>query len=58
MTIENKEQLHIKSGTYKEEFVKGKGWATEKIVMPKRLGGSVAEIEVTKKDINYRASLL
>lgn len=32
-------QLHIKTGTYKEEYLKGDGWATEKIVFPKSLGG-------------------
>ena len=36
-TIEN--QWHIKTGTYKEEFVKGSGWAAERIGMPKYLGG-------------------
>jgi len=34
-----KEQVHIKSATYKEEFNREGGWAVEKIVMPKSLGG-------------------
>jgi hypothetical protein len=34
-----KEQSHIKTGTYKEEFAKESGWAIERIVMPKSLGG-------------------
>ena len=32
-------QIHLKCGTYKEEFLKDGGWAIEKIVMPKSLGG-------------------
>lgn len=35
--VEN--QLHGKSGTYKEEFEQGEGWAVERIVKPKSLGG-------------------
>ena len=30
---------HIQCGTYKEEFSGGSGWAVERIVMPKSLGG-------------------
>lgn len=33
------DQLHIRTGTYKEEFDGEGGWATEKIVVPKSLGG-------------------
>lgn len=33
------EQEHIKTATYKEEFLAGEGWATERIVKPKPLGG-------------------
>ena len=36
--VENVEQLHIKTGTYKEEFTQGVGFATEKIGMPMSLG--------------------
>ncbi len=32
-------QHHIKTGTYKDEFSKGQGWATEKLVMPSTCGG-------------------
>lgn len=32
-------QLHIKCGTYKEEYCEPDGWAIEKISMPKVLGG-------------------
>lgn len=34
-----KRQLHIKSPTYKQEFAKNEGFAPEKIVQPKPLGG-------------------
>lgn len=37
--VEVKKQWHIKTGTYKEEFEDGEGWATERIAMPKYLGG-------------------
>jgi hypothetical protein len=30
---------HLQTGTYKEEFASGGGWAVEKIVLPKSLGG-------------------
>ena len=30
---------HLQLGTYKEEFADGGGWAVERIVMPKSLGG-------------------
>jgi hypothetical protein len=32
-------RLHLQTGTYKEEFKGGSGFAIEKIVMPKSLGG-------------------
>lgn len=41
-----KEQLHLKCGTYKEEFGKGGGWAVEKIKFPKGIGGLFLELEV------------
>ena len=31
--------LHIKTGTYKQEFEKDGGWAIEKLVLPKAVGG-------------------
>lgn len=37
-------QWHIKTGTYKEEFEKGVGWASEKIGMPKYLGSCFCEV--------------
>ena len=35
--LEVKDQVHLKTGTYKEEFVDSQGWAVEKIVVPKSL---------------------
>jgi|TARA_S200002703_G_scaffold7566_2_gene7824 predicted phosphodiesterase len=32
------EQLHLKLGTYKQEFQDGKGWAVEKLGIPKPIG--------------------
>jgi len=37
--VKVEKQLHIKTGTYKEEFEKGYGWAVERIVTPKSKGG-------------------
>lgn len=37
--VEVKNQWHIKTGTYKEEYAKGEGWAVERIAMPKYIGG-------------------
>jgi hypothetical protein len=33
------QRLHVQCGTYKQEFEDGGGWAVERIVMPKSLGG-------------------
>ena len=33
------QRWHLQTGTYKEEFQGGGGWAVERIVMPKSLGG-------------------
>jgi predicted phosphodiesterase len=33
------QRWHVQCGTYKNEFGSGAGWAAEKIVMPKSLGG-------------------
>lgn len=33
------QRWHVQTGTYKEEFEGGGGWAVERIVMPKSLGG-------------------
>lgn len=38
-SVELKPQIHLKGGTYKEEFLKADGWANERIVMPKSIGG-------------------
>ncbi|MDV3661620.1 hypothetical protein CMU70_14290 [Elizabethkingia anophelis] len=48
--VENKTQYHVKTGTYKEEFVKGEGWATEKIGMPKSLGSVWCKIIYSRNE--------
>ena len=56
--VEVKKQWHIKTGTYKEEFEKGKGWAVERIAMPKYLGSCFTEVKYKKsKDLSYRFTL-
>lgn len=56
--VEVKNQWHIKTGTYKEEFAGGKGWAVEKIAMPKYLGGCFTEFFFNKsKGITFTNTL-
>lgn len=43
-------QLHIKTGTYKEEYLDGEGFATERIVMPKSIGGIFLDINLYGRD--------
>lgn len=49
-----KEQIHVKSGTYKEEFNREGGWAIEKIVLPKTLGGWWLHFSYENDDIKFR----
>jgi len=43
----NKPRWVVRSGTYKEEFTKGSGWAVERIGSPKFLGCIRTEIDIT-----------
>jgi len=57
-SVEIKNQWHVKTGTYKEEFVTGSGWAVERIAMPKYLGGCWVELDITKNnDISFTLTL-
>lgn len=56
--VEVKNQWHVKTGTYKEEFASGKGWAVERIGMPKYLGGCFMDISYNKaKDLEFEFTL-
>ena len=56
--VEVVNQWHIKTGTYKEEFDQGKGWAVERIAMPKFLGSCFTEVFYHQnKDLNFRCTL-
>lgn len=56
--VEVKKQWHVKTGTYKEEFEKGTGWAVEKIGTPKHLGSCWMLVNVnTKKETNLSFTL-
>jgi predicted phosphodiesterase len=56
--VEVKKQWHIKTGTYKEEFEKGSGWAVEKIGMPKHIGSCWMKVFYNnKKDIELEFTL-
>jgi predicted phosphodiesterase len=53
-----KNQWHIKTGTYKEEFESGRGWAVERIGAPKYLGGCFAEINYNQhQELDYTFTL-
>ena len=41
------QRWHAQLGTYKEEFADGSGWAVERIVMPKSLGGVFLRLRPT-----------
>lgn len=57
-SVEVQNQWHIKTGTYKEEFASGNGWAVEKIAMPKYLGSCFTTIKYSHhKDLEYRFTL-
>lgn len=45
------DQIHIKGGTFKEEFGTMSGWATEKIVMPKSIGSSILRLRVQSGEL-------
>lgn len=45
-----REQLHIKLGTYKDEYTAGSGWAIERGMPPKSLGGVAITIHRAKGD--------
>jgi predicted phosphodiesterase len=56
--VETRNQWHIKTGTYKEEFSGGSGWAVEKIGMPKYLGSCFMNVVYdSKKDLAFDFTL-
>lgn len=55
--VEVKKQYHIKTGTYKEEFESGQGWAVEKIGMPKHLGSCWMKVYMTNDGLEYEFTL-
>lgn len=56
-TVEVQNQWHVKTGTYKEEFAEGKGWAVERIAMPKYLGGCWTEFKMSREGVRFRCTL-
>ena len=56
--VEVEKQWHVKTGTYKEEFEEGKGWASERIAVPKHLGGAFTKFYYnTKKNTTFEITL-
>lgn len=43
--IELTTQHHVRTGTYKEEFEGGQGWAVEKVSFPKPIGGCMCKFK-------------
>lgn len=56
-TVDVVNQWHIKTGTYKEEYGDGSGWAVERIAMPKYLGGCFTEFNITKHGVEFTPTL-
>lgn len=56
--VEVVNQWHIKTGTYKEEFENGKGWAVERIAMPKHIGGCLMNVDINHEAIKPTFTLL
>lgn len=56
-TVDVVNQWHVKTGTYKEEFAEGKGWAVERIAMPKYLGGCNVNFNISSSGVNWTCSL-
>jgi hypothetical protein len=50
-------QLHIKVGNYKNEYTSGSGWAIEKIVFPKAIGGQWLTFSIENGDVRARATM-
>lgn len=44
------EQIHLKLGTYKDEYTEGQGWAIEKGMPPKPLGGVWLHVDNVRKN--------
>ena len=56
--VQTENQWHVRTGTYKEEFEQGEGWATEKISMPKYIGGCFMKVFYSKQeDLKFRLTL-
>lgn len=47
-----KEQLHLKLGTYKDEYIVSNGWAIERGMPPKSLGGLWLHFDVHRENDN------
>jgi len=48
--VQIEKQWHVKTGTYKEEFAEGRGWASERIGVPKHLGGAFTRFDYKKNN--------
>jgi hypothetical protein len=56
--VEVIQQYHVKTGTYKEEYEKGEGWAVEKIGMPKSSdGGMFVKITGNTRGLKFKCVL-
>lgn len=53
-----REQLHMKCGTYKEDFASGSGWSVEKIKAPKGIGGLTLDINLLGGELKRTVNLI
>jgi UDP-2,3-diacylglucosamine pyrophosphatase LpxH len=51
--VQLRNPLYLKTGTYKEEFLKGRGWAVEKIARPKNLGAWWLDVEPCESGMHF-----
>ena len=49
-SVSQRIQHHIKTGTYKDEFTKGQGWASERLVMPSTCGGFLMNLKYKRSN--------
>jgi UDP-2,3-diacylglucosamine pyrophosphatase LpxH len=55
--IKQDEQLHLKLGSYKDEYSGGEGWAIERGMPPKAMGGVWLDFQIKNNTINLKAHL-
>ena len=55
--IKQEEQLHLKLGTYKDEYTGGEGWAVERGMPPKAMGGIWVDFTIRGHKVHINPQL-